>query len=145
MAEQASLQQRSVSLAAAPIEVRSALDRKAKIFVPAEPPPAPVKIVDFETETDDDADNPPEWPDDAAEDAMRAELANRSAMGGGAPKTNQRSRAGADTLEGGPLPDLDSLVAEIPDAVKHTLEELFRAQFLTVRRVPAAVLKPEIE
>jgi len=43
------------------------------------------------------------------------------------------------------LPKLDDIVAGIPQKVKDTLDELFRARFESVRRVPAAVLKTELK
>ena len=42
-----------------------------------------------------------------------------------------------DALESVPLPPLDTLVARIPAEVREALEELFRAKFTAVRRVPA--------
>lgn len=129
--------ERATTLAEAPIEVRSALDRKTKIVVPPAPPP---KVVDFEPESAVDQDDvTPEWPNAAAEEAMRAELAGRD---GSEPARKSRTQS-ADTLEGEPLPALDDVVAQIPDAVKKVLDELFRAQFESIRRVPAAVLKTE--
>jgi hypothetical protein len=127
--------ERAQALAAAPIEVRSALDRKTKIAVAAPPPP---KVVDFEPESSEvDENESPEWPNAAVEDAMRAELAGRDVA-----QPKPKSRASKDdTLEGGPLPNLDDIIARIPDGVKATLDELYRAKFESVRRVPAAVLK----
>ena len=135
-ADQAADLERVKELAVAPIEVRSALDRKAKIAVAAPPPP---KVVDFEPESSaDDQDDSSEWPNAAVEEAMRAELASRDDS---PPKA--RSRANKDdTLEGGPLPKLDDMIAQIPNNVIDTLDELYRAKFESVRRVPAAVLKP---
>lgn len=40
-----------------------------------------------------------------------------------------------------PLPALDDLVARIPAPTRELLGELFRARFVTVRRVPASALK----
>ena len=70
---------------------------------------------------------------------MRAELEARDSD---MPKPRSKAK-GDDTLEGGPLPDLDQVIARIPEKVKATMDELFRAQFESVRRVPAAVLKSE--
>lgn len=39
------------------------------------------------------------------------------------------------------LPPLDELVKRIPPAVRESLEDLFRARFVTVKRVPARALK----
>ncbi len=134
---------RSETLSAAPIEVRSALDRKAKIAVAAAPPPPKPVVFETESAADDDDDAVPEWPDAAVEDAMRAELAGRDTAAETKPKS--RRAAEIETLAGGALPDLQALVATIPAEVKATLDELFRAQFESVRRVPAAVLKKEVK
>ena len=40
-----------------------------------------------------------------------------------------------------PLPELDELVNRIPAPARAILEELFRAQFVTVKRIPSAALK----
>lgn len=39
------------------------------------------------------------------------------------------------------LPPLDELVKRIPPAVRETLDDLFRARFTSVRKVPAEALK----
>ena len=56
------------------------------------------------------------------------------------PATSRRSAAEADT--GGPLPSLDTLVQRIPGPARDLLEELFRAKFVAVKRMPATALKP---
>lgn len=40
-----------------------------------------------------------------------------------------------------PLPSLDELVKRIPTATRETLDELFRAKFVSVKRVDKSVLK----
>jgi len=47
----------------------------------------------------------------------------------------------AEPANGGNLPPLDELVAKIPPEVRDTLDELFRAKFVTVRRLPKQALK----
>lgn len=42
----------------------------------------------------------------------------------------------------GPLPALDELVARIPQSTRALIDELFRAKFVGVRRIPAKALKP---
>lgn len=42
---------------------------------------------------------------------------------------------------GKPLPPMDDLVAKIPAPNRALLEELFRARFVTVKRVPASALR----
>lgn len=45
------------------------------------------------------------------------------------------------TIEDAPLPKLDELTKRIPPQVLETLDELFRARFVAVRRTPAKSLK----
>lgn len=47
----------------------------------------------------------------------------------------------ADEEPAAPLPNLDALVARIPPEVRETLDDLFRARFTTVQRVPKSALK----
>jgi hypothetical protein len=47
----------------------------------------------------------------------------------------------ADTAEKTPLPPLDDLVNRIPEATRQLMDELFRAKFVTVKRVPKSALK----
>ena len=46
----------------------------------------------------------------------------------------------ADDSEAKPLPPLDELVQRIPAEVRDTLEDLFRARFVSVKRVPKRAL-----
>jgi len=79
--------------------------------------------------------------DEMAESAFRAEARERgeSLVPAAAPAA-EVEESGPPT---GPLPPLDSLVQRIPTEVRETLEELFRAKFVTVRHVPAKALKPK--
>lgn len=43
--------------------------------------------------------------------------------------------------EATPLPPMDDLVQRIPLPARELMEELFRARFVTVRRVPKSALK----
>ena len=75
------------------------------------------------------------WPTEADEAAFRA----------GEPA----AEAGATILvvpatppqDDRPLPALDSLVARVPAEVREALDDLFRAKFTVVKRVPASALK----
>ena len=50
--------------------------------------------------------------------------------------------AAAETEEpAGALPPLDELVARIPAPTRALIDELFRARFVTVKRVPKSALK----
>lgn len=74
--------------------------------------------------------------DDMAESAFRAEARDRGEVVVPVPKTE--SEESVDTK---PLPPLDKMVERIPAEVRDVLEELFRAKFVAVRRVPAKALK----
>ena len=52
-----------------------------------------------------------------------------------------KSRETADEADAQALPPLDELVERIPTEVREVLEELFRARFTTVRRIPRQALK----
>ena len=71
---------------------------------------------------------------------MSAEAAGRDGGNRMAP-TSRRAREAAETLDGGPLPSLDEMVELVPPELRGQLDELFRAKFTAVRRVPAAVFK----
>ena len=53
------------------------------------------------------------------------------------PKAN---RVESDSIEE-PLPPMEDLVNRIPAPARELIENLFRARFLTVKRVPKAALK----
>ena len=77
------------------------------------------------------------WPDETVESAFRAEALDR-----GEAVTLARVPVEANEETGTtPLPALDELVKRIPPHVRETLDDLFRARFVTVRRVPERVLK----
>lgn len=40
------------------------------------------------------------------------------------------------------LPELDDLVARLPTEIRETLDELFRARFVSVKKLPARVFSP---
>jgi hypothetical protein len=51
------------------------------------------------------------------------------------------SRSGTEEDQAGELPPLEDLVKRIPLANRDVMEELFRAKFVTVRRIPRSALK----
>lgn len=51
------------------------------------------------------------------------------------------TRPGGDDDLTGELPPLEDLVKRIPLATRDVMEELFRAKFVTVRRIPRSALK----
>ena len=86
----------------------------------------------------------PRWPDETAESAFLSE----QRVGGGAVLDAPRPAAGAaeaaeekESAPDAPLPSIDALVQRIPAQARDTLEELFRARFVQVKRVPKAALK----
>lgn len=78
----------------------------------------------------------PSMPGEEAERAMLAELRER----GEAPVRAKALSADADEKPVR-LPPLDELVKRIPSNVRDTLDELFRARFTGVRKIPADALK----
>jgi hypothetical protein len=61
---------------------------------------------------------------------------------GTAPHTESESGATSEAATAEtPLPKLDELTKRIPPAILETLDELFRARFVAVRRVSAKTLK----
>lgn len=80
----------------------------------------------------------PVGPTDGEEAAF---LAEQREQGFGAPTPAKRPVATTEVEEKGPLPPLDDLVQRIPPATRELMDELFRAKFVTVKRVPASALK----
>lgn len=60
-------------------------------------------------------------------------------------RTERRARRAStgddDETVAAALPELDALVQRLPSEVRETLDELFRARFVAVKRVPARALK----
>lgn len=84
----------------------------------------------------------PQWPDDAAEAAFLSEQrANGEPLP--APKPAPAEPAEEPETETAALPSLQALVDKIPPETKETLDELFRARFVSVKRIPKAALKEQ--
>ena len=77
------------------------------------------------------------WPDEAAESSFLAEARAR----GEAVTPAKAKEEIADDTDAKPLPPLNELVDRIPVEVREALEDLFRARFVTVKRVPKRALK----
>lgn len=75
--------------------------------------------------------------DESAEAAFLAEARER----GEKVTTVRPADAAEEVSDNKALPPLDELVKRIPPDVRETLEDLFRARFVAVRRVPAKALK----
>jgi hypothetical protein len=80
---------------------------------------------------------PPPGVDDVAESAFRAEAQSRGETVNATPVAVEIAEE-TDTKS---LPPLNDLVKRIPPDVRETLEELFRAKFIAVKRVPKSALK----
>jgi hypothetical protein len=77
--------------------------------------------------------------DDSAEAAFLGEARERGEpVRSAAPAQATVESEEADSR---PLPPLDDLVQQIPADVRATLDELFRAKFIRVQRVPRKALK----
>ena len=87
-------------------------------------------------ETPTSEGQPPEL-DDVAESAFRAEARDR----GETVQPAAKSAPADEEAERKPLPPLQDLVKRIPPEIRETLDELFRAKFITVKRVPRNALK----
>ena len=79
------------------------------------------------------------WPDESAESAFLSEARER-----GEPVIPAKAREEiADETDAKALPSLDELVQRIPAEVREALDDLFRARFTTVKRIPRKALKDE--
>lgn len=77
------------------------------------------------------------WPDESSESAFLAEARDRGeTVLVKAPETDV-----ADESDAKALPPLNELVERIPPGVREVLDDLFRARFVAVRRVPKRALK----
>ncbi|HEX3730238.1 MAG TPA: hypothetical protein VHV47_10565 [Opitutaceae bacterium] len=83
------------------------------------------------------ADEGPAWPGEAEESAFLS--AARDQGGEAAPAPHP---AAAPEEAPGDLPALAELAGRVPPAVRAAMDELFRAKFSAVRRIPAEILDP---
>lgn len=83
----------------------------------------------------------PTWPDESAEAQFLAEARERGEpVPAPAPANPAAEPEAAEPEPSGPAPELDELVARLPPAVRETLDELFRARFVRVTRLPRKTL-----
>ena len=106
------------------------------MLVPVQEPDMPV-VPEPASEPVEGGD-PAAWPDEAAESAFLADARER---GEPVKATRAAVETAEDTADPKALPKLDDLVNRIPPEVRDTLEELFRAKFVKVQRVPKRALK----
>ncbi len=78
------------------------------------------------------------WPDEAAETMFMADARTR---GEPAEISAGAATEAAEETDTRGLPPLDGLVQRIPAEVREALDDLFRAKFTAVRRVPRKALK----
>jgi hypothetical protein len=77
------------------------------------------------------------WPDAAAESAFLAEAKSRGEL----PAPKPAAAEEIEEAEAGPLPPIDKMVERIPPPVREMLDDLFRARFVRVARIPRRALK----
>jgi len=77
------------------------------------------------------------WPDESAELEYLSEARDRGEQVG-TPAAKEEAR---DEVDAKALPPLDELVERIPPEVREILDDLFRAKFTKVRRIPRKALK----
>lgn len=83
-------------------------------------------------------DGAPVGPTDGEEAAF---LAEQRDQGFSPPAASRAAAAAPEPDEKAPLPPLDDLVQRVPAGVRQLMDELFRANFVTVKRVPKSALK----
>ena len=77
------------------------------------------------------------WSEEIAEAEFLAEARDRGEL----PKPKVADVESTDEGEAKALPTIEALVERIPAGVRDTLEDLFRAKFVKVQRVPKRALK----
>ena len=81
------------------------------------------------------------WPDEAAESAFMAEARDRGETVAPPKPTRSVDGDADDGVNAKNLPPLEELVNRLSPEVRETLDDLFRAKFTAVRRVPKTALK----
>lgn len=103
---------------------------------PREEEDAPASALGDGPETPPPAESEfPAGPGEAEEESFLA--AERAAA---IPESRRAEGDGAEPAEG-ELPPMDDLVGRIPAPTRQIIDELFRARFVTVKRVPKSALK----
>ncbi len=73
---------------------------------------------------------------------MGGEVSARDRASANTKPVSRRAADEDDDAASVALPELDTLVGRLPPEVRETLDELFRARFVTVKRPPKKVFKP---
>ena len=79
------------------------------------------------------------------ESQMRGEVAARDGSATASPASRRAAPPAEDEDNEGkstPLPEVDALVARLPAEVRETLDELFRARFVAVKKLPRKLFQP---
>lgn len=129
------------------------LRETASAAVTAAPVAAPSETVEPEAVNADSAPVAPEsggatsstpvspeesgWPDAAAESAFLAEARSRGEL----PAPKPAGTEEVEEAEAGPLPPMEKMMERIPPPVREMLDDLFRARFVRVTRIPRRALK----
>lgn len=79
----------------------------------------------------------PVGPDEAEEAAL---LAEQRAPGSAAIPARKLSAEDSNI----PLPPMDELIQRIPSSTRELMDQLFRAKFVTVKRLPVSAFKTQI-
>lgn len=80
----------------------------------------------------------PIGPGEAEESAFLAEQGEVRS-----PKAVSPSGVGAESDANTPFPPMDDLIHRIPAASRELMDQLFRAKFITVKRMPASAFKTQ--
>lgn len=83
----------------------------------------------------------PVGPTDGEEAAFLAEQREQGDRAPSGVRAANGASASSEPENDTPLPPLDELVSRIPAATRQLMDELFRARFVTVKRVPPSALK----
>lgn len=132
-------EKRAAALASNPIAIKSALNRTQSAG-----PVTPTVNRATAAESENDEPEPDPWMDAEREEAMKAAMDVEDAERQASAAPNRRKAAVEETLDGGPLPALEDMIARVPAELQEAMDDLFRAKFQTVRRVPKAVLKDDL-
>lgn len=98
---------------------------------PTEPPTVPKSTAGDQAANDEET-----WPSDEAESLARADAAERGESIQAPPMPNEEEEP-----EKAALPSLEQLVERVPEPVRATLEDLFRARWTRVARFRKRDLK----
>lgn len=126
------------------LSAEPAIVPQAAVATPGARPPQTSEMTSAVSDDLEDAtvsapeEDAPHFPDDETEMAMRSELRARGES------VELRRAPTAEPEEVAPLPPLDQLVSQLSPEVREVLDELFRARFTAVRRVPAQALKESV-